>query len=211
MTGWRCGWTHRARGARSLRSTRIQSHATSNVSSITQKAVIAALTGPQEPVTTMLDEYRKRRDRLHEWLTADPRLQCDKPAGAFYLFADVGDVLVARTASRRLDRFRRRRCSTRPESRSRRARRSMRPASSGCRTRRRWRISARAAAGSSSSRETVAAGSLGDTDTSDSLNALKRRWPSSAPSGDRRKFGNRAVRAFREQGYTVIPINPHER
>jgi len=41
----------------------------------------------------MLDEYRRRRDLLHEWLTADPRLRCRKPAGAFYMFVDVGDVL----------------------------------------------------------------------------------------------------------------------
>ena len=41
----------------------------------------------------MLDEYRKRRDQLHEWLTADPRLRCRKPAGAFYLFVDISDVL----------------------------------------------------------------------------------------------------------------------
>ena len=72
---------------------RIQSHATSNVSSITQKAVLAALTGPPEPVRAMLDEYRVRRDRLHEWLTADPRLKCHKPGGAFYMFVDVSEVL----------------------------------------------------------------------------------------------------------------------
>jgi aspartate aminotransferase len=41
----------------------------------------------------MLDEYRKRRDRLHAWLTADPRLRCNKPAGAFYMFVDISDVL----------------------------------------------------------------------------------------------------------------------
>jgi aspartate aminotransferase len=71
----------------------IQSHTTSNVSSITQKAVLAALTGSQEPVTRMLNEYRTRRDTLHQWLTADPRLRCRKPAGAFYLFVDVSDLL----------------------------------------------------------------------------------------------------------------------
>ena len=43
----------------------------------------------------MLDEYRKRRDSLHAWLTADPRLRCRKPAGAFYLFVDISDVLSA--------------------------------------------------------------------------------------------------------------------
>ena len=38
---------------------------------------------------TMLDEYRKRRDQVHAWLTADPRIKCVKPAGAFYLFVDI--------------------------------------------------------------------------------------------------------------------------
>ena len=43
----------------------------------------------------MLDEYRRRRDRLYEWLTSDSRLKCQKPGGAFYLFVDVSDVLTA--------------------------------------------------------------------------------------------------------------------
>jgi len=43
----------------------------------------------------MLDEYRRRRDCLHEWLTADPRIRCSKPAGAFYLFPDVSGILRA--------------------------------------------------------------------------------------------------------------------
>jgi aspartate aminotransferase len=91
MTGWRCGWTL-APAAVVSAQVALQSHATSNVSSITQKAVFAALTGSQEPVTAMLNEYRKRRDSLHQWLTADPRLRCRKPAGAFYLFLDIREA-----------------------------------------------------------------------------------------------------------------------
>jgi aspartate aminotransferase len=92
MTGWRCGW---ALGPAEVTAAAgaIQSHATSNVNSITQKAVVAALTGSQAPVRMMLDEYRRRRDSLHGWLTAEPRLRCRKPAGAFYMFVDVGEVL----------------------------------------------------------------------------------------------------------------------
>jgi aspartate aminotransferase len=92
MTGWRCGWAIgpapviAACGA-------IQSHATSNVTSISQKAAVAALTGSQATVTVMLDEYRKRRDQLCEWLGADPRLRCQRPAGAFYMFIDISDLL----------------------------------------------------------------------------------------------------------------------
>ncbi len=57
MTGWRCGWTIGPAAVIAAQNA-LQSHATSNVSSITQKAVVAALTGSQEPVTAMLDEYR---------------------------------------------------------------------------------------------------------------------------------------------------------
>jgi aspartate aminotransferase len=92
MTGWRGGW---AMGPAPViaASAAIQSHSTSNVSSITQKAVVNALTGSQAPVTAMLDEYRKRRDQLCEWLAVDPRLRCQRPAGAFYMFVDVSDLL----------------------------------------------------------------------------------------------------------------------
>jgi aspartate aminotransferase len=92
MTGWRCGWAIAPAKAITAFNA-LQGHATSNVSSITQKAVVAALTGSQEPVVSMLNEYRTRRDTLHGWLTADPRLRCRKPAGAFYLFVDVSDTL----------------------------------------------------------------------------------------------------------------------
>ena len=92
MTGWRCGWAigpTRVIGACNA----LQSHATSNVCSITQKAVTAALTGPQVCVSTMLAEYRRRRDQLCAWLAAEPRLRFVTPAGAFYLFVDVSAFL----------------------------------------------------------------------------------------------------------------------
>ena len=92
MTGWRCGWTL-APATVVAAENAIQSHATSNISSITQKAVVAALTGSQAPVAAMREEYQRRRDTLHAWLTADPRLHCRKPASTFYLFVDVSDVL----------------------------------------------------------------------------------------------------------------------
>jgi aspartate aminotransferase len=94
MTGWRCGWSIGPADVIAAQSA-IQSHATSNVSSITQKAVIAALTGPQDDVEVMRRAYHERRDRLHEWLTAEPLISCHKPAGAFYLFPDLRRVLAA--------------------------------------------------------------------------------------------------------------------
>jgi aspartate aminotransferase len=92
MTGWRCGWSIGPAAVIAAQNA-LQSHATSNVSSITQKAVVVALTGSQATVREMLDEYRIRRDNLYEWLTADPRIRCRKPAGAFYMFVDIGEAL----------------------------------------------------------------------------------------------------------------------
>jgi len=92
MTGWRCGWSLGPAQAIAAQ-TALQSHETSNVTSITQKAAVEALTGSQAPVKAMLDEYRKRRDQLHAWLTVDPRLKCRKPAGAFYMFVDISEAL----------------------------------------------------------------------------------------------------------------------
>jgi len=94
MTGWRCGWTVGPKEVIAACGA-LQSHQTSNVCSITQKAVVAALTGPQDCVKAMLDEYRSRRDQVWAWLTADPRIKCVKPAGAFYLFIDITELLAA--------------------------------------------------------------------------------------------------------------------
>ena len=92
MTGWRCGWAI-GPAAVIAACNALQSHATSNVCSITQKAAVAALTGPQDCVTAMLDEYRSRRDQLCRWLSREPRLRFVTPEGAFYLFIDVSDFL----------------------------------------------------------------------------------------------------------------------
>jgi aspartate aminotransferase len=92
MTGWRCGWAAGPKPVISA-SNALQSHSTSNVSSITQKAAIAALMGPQQCVGEMLHEYQRRRDQLLAWLGEEPRLRCVVPQGAFYLFPDVSDFL----------------------------------------------------------------------------------------------------------------------
>lgn len=92
MTGWRLGW---AVGSKSFASAAnaLQSHTTSNASSISQHAALAALTGPQECVTEMLVEYQRRRDQVIQWLAEEPRIRCAVPQGAFYVFPDVGDFL----------------------------------------------------------------------------------------------------------------------
>jgi aspartate aminotransferase len=96
MTGWRCGWTIGPKEVISACNA-LQSHQTSNACSVTQRAVVAALNGPQECVAAMREEYRERRDHIWEWLTADERITCVKPAGAFYLFIDISALLSPKT------------------------------------------------------------------------------------------------------------------
>jgi aspartate aminotransferase len=64
------------------------------VNSITQRAAVTALTGPQQCVADMLAEYKVRRDRVLQWLAAEPRLRCAVPQGAFYVFPDISDWLA---------------------------------------------------------------------------------------------------------------------
>ena len=93
MTGWRCGWTIAPKAVTAAFNV-IQGQSTSNITSITQKAALAALSGPQDAVSAMLAEYRRRRDHIHSWLTAHPLIRCLKPSGAFYLFPDVSALLA---------------------------------------------------------------------------------------------------------------------
>ena len=94
MTGWRCGWTIAPKELTSAFNT-IQGQTTSNITSITQKAALAAVSGSQDGVAAMLSEYRKRRDNIHAWLTAHPGIKCVIPGGAFYLFPDISTLLSA--------------------------------------------------------------------------------------------------------------------
>ena len=100
MTGWRAGWTIAPKELTAAFNV-IQGHTTSNITSFVQKAGVVALNGPQEGVKVMLDEYRRRRDAIHGWLTANPAIKCVKPRGAFYLFPDISELLGAevRTSS----------------------------------------------------------------------------------------------------------------
>ena len=88
MTGWRIGWAVGPKPWIELMSN-LQSHSTSNATSISQHAALAALTGPQDAVTAMREEFRKRRDRLVAGLNALPGLRCAVPGGAFYAWCNV--------------------------------------------------------------------------------------------------------------------------
>lgn len=92
MTGWRCGWIL-APPPIAAACNVIQSHSTSHPTSISQHAVVEALTGPQDCVDVMRDEYRRRRNAVFEWMSADKRFRVTRPPGAFYLFPDVSQFL----------------------------------------------------------------------------------------------------------------------
>ena len=95
MTGLRLGW---ACGPSAIIAAmnRVQDSSTSNPSSLTQYAGIAALRGPQEPVEAMRQQFEKRRDLIVDLLRAIPRMGCSKPQGAFYVLADVRAFLTGR-------------------------------------------------------------------------------------------------------------------
>ncbi len=102
MTGWRCGWIAASKPVASAANA-LQSHETSNVSSIAQKAAEAALTGPQACVDEMLAAYTQRRDQLIAWLAEEPRLDVVVPQGAFYLFPSVRAFLSPNGCATSLD------------------------------------------------------------------------------------------------------------
>ena len=92
MTGWRIGYTGSSVEIAKLMSA-MQSHATSNPNSIAQFASVEALTGPQDDVKKMRDEFDKRRVHMYERVKAMPYVDVMKPEGAFYVFIDMSEAL----------------------------------------------------------------------------------------------------------------------
>ena len=88
MTGWRVGFGLMPAPIITA-MTKLQSHSTSNPTSIAQKAAVEALRGPQESVGIMLAEYRRRRDFVVERLRAIPGVRIAEPRGAFYAYPNV--------------------------------------------------------------------------------------------------------------------------
>src|SRR5580700_3929522 len=88
MTGWRIGygvmptWLVEA-------VTKLMVNSNSCTASFTQRAGLAAISGPQDCVTTMVAEFRRRRDAICAGLSAIPGIHCPVPGGAFYAFANI--------------------------------------------------------------------------------------------------------------------------
>jgi aspartate aminotransferase len=88
MTGWRIGWTL-APAAVSKAMDSLQSQETSNPSSISQYAALAALEGPQQCVDDMLAEFAKRREYVRRRIAELPKVTCPDMGGAFYAFFNI--------------------------------------------------------------------------------------------------------------------------
>lgn len=92
MTGWRLGWMVGPADAIKA-AANLQSHLTSNVSNISQRAALAALTGPQEPVEEMRLAFDRRRKLIVSELRKIPGFDVPMPEGAFYAYCDVRELL----------------------------------------------------------------------------------------------------------------------
>jgi aspartate aminotransferase len=88
MTGWRIGFALAPKPLIDAMM-KLQSHTTSNPTSVSQKAAIEALRGPQDSIGVMLAEYRTRRDYVVGRLRAIPGVKIAEPKGAFYVYPNV--------------------------------------------------------------------------------------------------------------------------
>ena len=91
MTGWRIGYTASPTNVAKA-MTAFQSHSTSNVNSIAQYAAIAALSGPDLELRSMVAEFAKRRECVCKLIEETPGLSCIKPMGAFYVMMNVSSL-----------------------------------------------------------------------------------------------------------------------
>jgi aspartate aminotransferase len=106
MTGWRVGWmispVDVAKAAANF-----QSHATSNVANVSQRAALAAVSGPLDDVVMMREAFQRRGSTMHSMLSEIDGVTCIEPQGAFYCFPNVsgllGRPLAGRTATSTLE------------------------------------------------------------------------------------------------------------
>ncbi len=99
MTGWRVGWMIGPLDVIDA-ATSLQSHTTSNVSNVAQRAALAAVAGGLEAVAEMRSVYARRGAVMYEGLNAIPGISCLEPEGAFYCFPSVAGALGREIAGR---------------------------------------------------------------------------------------------------------------
>ena len=92
MTGWRVGWMIGPNDVIKA-SANFQSHATSNVCNVAQRAALAAVTGDLEAVAMMRAAFERRGRTMHRMLSEIPEVTCLEPQGAFYCFPSFAGLL----------------------------------------------------------------------------------------------------------------------
>jgi aspartate aminotransferase len=97
MTGWRVGWLIGPPDVVKA-ATNLQSHATSNVNNVAQRAAVAALTGDLSAVREMREAFDRRRRTIVSMLNEIPGVECPEPTGAFYAYPSVKGVLGRQVA-----------------------------------------------------------------------------------------------------------------
>ena len=102
MTGWRLGWMAGPLDAMKA-AANLQSHLSSNVSNISQRAALAALTGPQDEVLAMRDAFDRRRRTAVDELNKIPDWIAPTPQGAFYVYSDVTGLLGREWGGKRIE------------------------------------------------------------------------------------------------------------
>ncbi|MFV1989774.1 MAG: pyridoxal phosphate-dependent aminotransferase [Acidimicrobiales bacterium] len=95
MTGWRVGWMIAPLDVTKA-ATALQSHATSNVGNVSQRAALAAVSGSLDDVYTMRAAFERRRGIIFEMLQAIDGVTCVEPKGAFYAFPNLGGLIGTR-------------------------------------------------------------------------------------------------------------------
>ncbi|MGI9118981.1 MAG: pyridoxal phosphate-dependent aminotransferase, partial [Acidimicrobiales bacterium] len=102
MTGWRVGWMIAPPDV-SAAAAGLQSHTTSNVANVSQRAALAAVSGSLDDVVRMREAFDRRRLRMFELLSALPGVTCLRPEGAFYAYPSFEGVLGRQIAGRQVD------------------------------------------------------------------------------------------------------------
>lgn len=102
MTGWRLGWMAGPIDAMKA-AANLQSHLSSNVSNISQRAALAALTGPQDEVLAMRDAFDRRRMIAVDELNKISGWHAPTPQGAFYVYSDVTGLLGKEWGGKRIE------------------------------------------------------------------------------------------------------------
>ena len=93
MTGWRVGWMIGPADVVKA-ATNLQSHQTSNVANVSQRAALAAVTGGLDDVARMREAFDRRGKTMHRLLSGIEGVSCLVPQGAFYAFPSFEDVLA---------------------------------------------------------------------------------------------------------------------